>query len=91
MVEAIARLGSAQVATRLGITVSTLRGSLCRARQERAAGRGRFSLMPEPDGRNPDGSWWWYPATVDAWSAVRPGPGTRTDRFDELTRQSGRV
>lgn len=83
------RLTSAQVAARLGITQATLRSYLCRARAERAAGRDRFSLMPEPDGRHADGAWWWYPATVDAWSAVRPGPGARTDRFDEATRRWG--
>lgn len=83
------RLGSGQVAARLGVTQATLRGYLCRARRERAADRDRFSLLPEPDGRQPDGSWWWYPATVDAWVAVRPGPGARTDRFDEATRRWG--
>ena len=51
-----------EVATRLGLTVSTVQ-------TYRRDGR-----LPDPDGylgRTP----WWRPETIDAWQAGRPGRG----------------
>lgn len=59
---------------------NTLRFYLRRARAERAAGRDRRGLFPEPDYVDPLTGWnFWLPATLDRWLIERPGKGHRSD------------
>lgn len=78
-------LGTGAAAEKAGILPATFRKELRRARRERAAGRDRPGLLPEPDGaasrdvNGQDRGFWWYEGTIEAWLAARPGAGTRTD------------
>lgn len=73
------RLTASEAAERAGVATSTWRAYVARARQERAAGRDRPNLAPEPDGHYDARTPWWYATTVDAWNRHRPGAGARTD------------
>lgn len=73
-------LTSGQVARRLGVSRETIKNYLHVARVERAAGRDRPGLMPEPDYTDPLSGWnYWLPASIDAWEAARVGAGNRPD------------
>jgi len=63
-------LGTAAVAQRVGLTVSTIRSYILK------------DLMPDADViiATPSGPLrGWAPETIDAWQASRPGQGARTD------------
>lgn len=63
-------LGTAAVAERVNLTVSTIRSYILKG------------LIPAPDVviTTPSGPLrGWSPETVDAWQASRPGQGARTD------------
>lgn len=62
------KLTTAQAAARAGVQPGTWRDYVAKGRAPKRDG--------EHDARTP----WWYPATVDAWLADRPGQGARTDR-----------
>ena len=68
------------VAEYLGIDPDTWRSYVNRAKYEREAGRDRPNLAPAPDGYEElSGRPWWWQSTIDAWNAIRPGRGARTD------------
>lgn len=74
-------LSSGRAAKRLGITRNTLNSYLRDAREERAAGRDRPGLFPEPDYVDElTGFKFWLPETLDQWDRVdRLGQGHRSD------------
>lgn len=75
------RLYAEQVAHLLGIQSATWRGRVSRANAERAAGRDRPGLAPDPDGHIPDGSHvrpWWRPETIRAYQNQRVPRGSRS-------------
>lgn len=57
-----------EIAHNLGVAESTVR-----------AYRARPGQMPDPDGQDRYGPWW-YPATITTWATNRPGKGNRTRR-----------
>jgi hypothetical protein len=64
----VRKLGNADAAARVGLKPATWRAYVARGQ------------APEPDGREEvSGTPWWWPTTLDAWMALRPGPGARTD------------
>lgn len=68
-------MGYEQVAARAGVSLLTLRNSyMVKARAHRRAGTPRPGDLPEPDvtaGASPA----WFPETIEAWLARRPGQG----------------
>lgn len=71
-------LGFEGIAGLLGVTPATVRSYK------------RFNRLPRPDilidGKHPG----WEPATIHAWHAGRPGPGTRTDLIPEVAPKAPR-
>lgn len=57
-----------QVAEYLGVKPRTFLAWVYRGKAPAPDGHEELSRMP-----------WWWPATVRAWNASRPGRGTRTD------------
>jgi hypothetical protein len=74
-----AKLTVPDVAARLGISPSTWRGYVARAKKDREAGRDRPGLAPAADGHYDRRTPWWWESTVDAYQSVRVGRGSRAD------------
>lgn len=73
---------SAEVADYLNIKVSTWRWQVRHGHTERAAGRDRPGLAPEPDQREALSGWMrWRRSTIDRYQASRLGRGARTDLY----------